>query len=51
MLATLCWNCHKKIDGKISEKNEQGKTIGYIHDEKLKNESREKLGKLMRAKC
>ena len=43
MLATLCWECHKKVDGRISVKNEQGKTIGSIHDKKLEEESRAKL--------
>lgn len=42
-LVTLCWDCHKKIDGRISVKNEQGKTIGSIHDKKLEEESRAKL--------
>ncbi|HEX9915359.1 MAG TPA: hypothetical protein VGB32_10605 [Candidatus Bathyarchaeia archaeon] len=50
MLATLCWNCHKKIDGKISEKNEQGKTIGYIHDKKLSEEYTAKLKQILNKK-
>ena len=43
MLITLCWNCHKKIDGRVSIYNEKGETVGHYIDRKLRDESRAKL--------
>ena len=39
-LITLCWDCHKKMEGKISIKDEQGKTTGYTYDKQLQDETR-----------
>ena len=45
-IVTLCWDCHKKIEGKISIKDEQGRTTGHIIDKKLRDETRSKLMKI-----
>jgi len=44
-LITLCWDCHKKIDGRVSTYNGNGKSVGYYIDIKLRAESRAKLQK------
>ena len=42
MLITLCWNCHEKIDGRVTVYDD-GKATGHIIDKKLRDESRAKL--------
>ncbi len=43
MLITLCWNCNKKIDGRVTIYNDDGKATGSRFDKKLRDESRAKL--------
>jgi 5-methylcytosine-specific restriction endonuclease McrA len=44
MLITLCWDCHKDFDGRVSIYNENGKSTGYYYDKELKKKTRSKLG-------
>lgn len=42
-IVTLCWFCHKKMEGKVSIKDEQGRWTGDTFDKELQEETRSKL--------